>query len=427
MPVPQTKSVKIFKMRILIVNNFFSSYGGAEIVLQQESSLLKENGHQVFFFSINKQPLFEKDYEYTDYFPEYIDYKALSKIQSARYFFKAFYNFEAESKLKKFIMKIKPDIVHCHNIHYHLTPSVLKACYNNNIPVVMTLHDSRLMCPGGTLMIKPGRMCKYEFCVTGNPLYCLAYKCKDDKLISSFMVTVENLFNKTGKFYKDISFFICPSKAIYNLAKKSGIKETKLKLIHHYINDSFFNMIPEYSNNGYFLFVGRLSKEKGLNYLLEAMNKLPDVKLHIVGNGPEEENLRKQAMQLGLNNVEFKGYKSGKDLEIEYKNCIASILPCYWFETFGLTIAETFTYGKPVIASRIGAIPEFVENGKTGITFEPGNINEMAASIKKLHLDNDLVIKMGKQCRNTAEKLFSAKTHYNNLISIYNLAKRGSI
>ncbi|MFH0701999.1 MAG: glycosyltransferase family 4 protein [bacterium] len=408
-------------MKILILHNLFCYFGGAENSIYKEANLLRKNGHEIFFFSTNKQPFFEKDYKYAEYFPEYIDYKFLSKIQALKNIFKPFYNFEAEHKLDLFLKKIKPDIVHAQNIYYYLTPSVLKACYKNNIPIVMTLCDSRLLCPSGTLRIKDEYYCKNTLCVSGNPLFCLLNKCKEKNLKQSLMVTAEYLLRKIHKLYDGISVFICISEAVFELALKAGIKKEKLVLINNFIDDSLLEVQPEYGNKGYFLFTGRLSKEKGVHYLLEAMSRLPKIKLHIVGNGPEEENLKKQAKKLNLSNIKFLGFKSGKELEQEYKNCIATILPCNWFEAFGLTIIESFTYGKPVIASNIGAIPEIIENHKNGITFEPGNVDKLANAIEKFYLNNDLAVEMGKNGRIKAEIKYNSEAHYSKLMKIYTI------
>ncbi|MFH0702000.1 MAG: glycosyltransferase family 4 protein [bacterium] len=407
-------------MKILHINNFFCKHGGAENSMYREAVLLRENGHEVFFFATDRQPFLEKDYKYAGYFPKSVPYYSLSKIKALKYIFKLFYNFEAEHKLDLFLKEIKPDIVHCHCIPYNLTPAILRACYKNNIPVVMALRSARIMCPSGTLRLKDEYYCKNELCVSGNPLHCLFNKCESKSLARSIIVTTEYLFRKIHKLYDKVSYFVCISEAILELAYRSGIKREKLVLIKNCIDDSYFKIQPEYANKGYFLFVGRLTRDKGVNYLLEAMKKLPDIELHIAGIGDEEKNLKKQAEKLNLSNVKFLGFKLGKELEQEYRNCIATILPCNWFEAFGLTIIESFAYGKPVIASDVGGIPEIIENGKNGITFEIGNIDKLANAIKKLYLNNDLAVEMGKNGNAKAKTMYNVQDHYNKLIEVYN-------
>ena len=389
------------KMKILLINDFFSDVGGAETYTYGLAKILEKNGHEAFFFSTDYQPYFIENYKYAKYFPKYIDFSSLAKTALPQYAIRFFYNFEAERKLDVYLKEIKPDIIHCSSVINYLTCSMLKACNKNNIPVVMTFHGARLIeNKNDTKYLEKDKTCK-------NKLVKIAEE-------------IEFLFRKTHKLYDTIAYFICPSQATYKLALEANIKKEKLVVVNNFISELYFKFQPEYTNKGYFLFVGRLVKEKGVHYLLEAMNRLPNIKLHIVGKGLEEDNLKKQAKQLGLSNVEFLGFKTGIELEEQYKNCIANILPCNWFEIFGLTIVESFAYGKPVIASNVGAIPEIIKSGKQGIIFEPGNVDELTEAIKKLHSDNELAIEMGKNARLKAESLYDPQVHYNHLIEVYN-------
>ena len=406
-------------MKVLFINNFFSSYGGTEATMYDQASILKKNGHEVFFFATDRKPYLEESYEYLKFFPAHIDYRSLKGVDIFKHLLTPFYNREAKTRLKAYLSVINPDLVHCHNIYYHLTPSILEACKEKGIPVVMSLNDARLMCPSGTLMYKNTTYCKKELCISGNLTHCLLNKCRENSFKASFIATAENLYNKAGKYYDLVDIFLCPSHAMRNLCVKSGIYPDRMVVLNSFIKESFLKIKPQYSDKGYFLYVGRLAREKGLHYLIKAMAKLPGIELHIVGKGPEEENLRNLAIEENALNVKFLGFLPDEKVEQEYKNCIATILPCDWFETFGLTIVESFAYGKPVIASKIGAIPELVENCVNGIVFPPGNVDELALAVNKLHQDRHLAVKMGKINREKAVSLYSIDTHYENLISIY--------
>ena len=384
-----------------------------------EAEMLKRNGHEVFFFATDKKPYLIEDYEYAKYFPKSIDYRTISNVKKLISIFKIFINFEAENNLEKMLFEVKPDLIHIHNVYYHITPSVLKAIYKHKIPVVMTLHDTRIFCPSGTLSIRSEGYCKDELCLTGNPLHCLINKCKNGNLPESFICTAEALFNRTQGFYKNIHAFITPSRALYDLAVKSGIKENKINHIDNFLGDSFFENEAVYDDKGYFLYIGRLAKEKGLDYLLDAMAELPDIHLKIVGTGNYEEKLKNTAKNLKLENVEFLGHKEKNELTELYQGCIATILPCTWFEVFGLTLVESFAFGKPVIASRIGGIPEIVEDGICGITINPGDVSDLKSSIRKLNDDKELVHKLGFNGKQKAEKLYNEEHHYIKLIELY--------
>jgi len=214
--------------------------------------------------------------------------------------------------------------------------------------------------------------------------------------------------------------FICPSQAIANLVVLSGKDKSRIHVVNNALANEKFQIEPCYENKGYFLYVGRLEKTKGLHYLIEAMKHVPrNVKLHIVGKGNREEDLKKQASSLGLDNIDFLGFRSGKELEEEYKNCIATILPCNWFENFPTTILESYAYGKPVIASKLGGIPEMIDNGISGILTEPTDINGLANAMNRLLNDKELVVNMGKAGRVKLERLFNPNVHYDKLLNVY--------
>jgi glycosyltransferase involved in cell wall biosynthesis len=409
--------------KILYINNFFSNYGGAEKTMYNEALLLRSEGIETFFFATDKQPYFEKNYEYSKYFPEFIDYR---KQFCGLNFFRALYNFEAEKKLNNFLKQIKPDIVRCCNIYYHLTPSVLRACRKNKIPVFMSIHDCRLFCPSGNLMIKNSEYCNNLLCMTKNPMHCIKNLCKNNKFIPSFVVTLEYIFNKFFKFYENVDVFLCQSEAMLELAVKSGISEDKLFLINNFLPDNLFEQTIMYENNSYFLYIGRISKEKGLDVLINAMKNIPEIPVHIVGSGDEEEYYKNLVKKNNLNNIKFTGYKSGTELEEEYKNCIATILPCNWFENFPRSVLESFTCGKPTIASQIGGIPEIIDNGINGFTFEVGNSELLAKYIKKMFYDKKLSKKMGENARKKAKEKYNYKIYLDRILKIYNSALKNA-
>jgi glycosyltransferase involved in cell wall biosynthesis len=257
-------------------------------------------------------------------------------------------------------------------------------------------------------------------CVTGNSLPCIQNRCVNKNLSKSAVFALEFAFRKFHKQLENIEYFLSPSQALLNLALKSGMEKEKFVLLNNCIDENYFNNTPEYSNNNYFMFVGRLAKDKGVHYLIEAMNKLSrDIEVHIIGTGPHEELFKQMVKDYNLHNIKFLGYKAGDELEEEYKGCITTILPCYWFENFPTTIIESFTYGKPVIASYIGGIPEMVEHNQQGLTFKPASVDALAECIQKLYNSPQTVLEMGKNARQKAENLYNPEIHYKQLISIY--------
>ena len=395
-------------MKILHINNFFTKYGGAENSVWKISNLFKNKGNKIYYFTTDKQPYFIADYEYSKYFPQYKD-KRKSGIKDI---INIFYNFEAKNNLENYLKEIQPDLIITHNILFHLTPAVFDACKKFNIPIIMYIQDPRLFCPGGLLAFSD-KYCYEEPCIKGNPIFCIKNKCKLSSLKASIVASLNFIFVRNQNLFNKCDAIICLSGVLKNLAVRAGVPSEKIKVINHFIEEEKLLIKPVYNNKNYFLYAGRLDREKGVHFLIEAMkNVSSDIQLHIAGDGDEKENLVRQKECLNLNNIKFLGYLNRQALEEEYKNCIATVLPCNWFEAFGLTNIESFLYGKPVIASNIAAIPEIVDDGINGILVPPANINALSAAIEKLYYNSDLVIKMGRNGRNKVENLYTANVYW---------------
>ncbi len=407
-------------MKILFIHPYFHIKTGSGKLMFSEAELLRQNGHEVFFFTTNKSPYYDEDYKYKKYFSRHIDYKSVSLPVLLAKAIRPLYNKESMQKLDLMLKKVEPDVVHVHGTGPHLSDTVLKACHDNDIPVVTTIHGPGFFCPAGTFMKKKQYICDETECLKGNYLKSLIHNCSKRRLHVQLPYLVFYTLNRRVLGYeKYISKFICPSNAIKNIALEAGVAPEMLETVYNMVELPPENLLNSSAKNGdYFLYIGRLDEEKGVHYLIEAMKTLPqDIELHIVGKGAQEAELRLLAR--GYDNIQFKGFLTGKDLEDEYKNCIASVLPCNWFEAFGLTIAEAFAYAKPVIASNVGGIPEIIEHDVNGILTEPANSNQIAQAILKLDNDRELAVQMGKQGQEKVKNLFSPEAHYKKLIKVY--------
>ena len=399
-------------MKILIISELFSPRGGSEIIAYSTYKILKNKGHEVYFFATDKKPFWE-NYEYSKYFTKY-NGGIKNYIKNP---LKYYYNIQAKKDLNKFIELIKPDCIHIH-VYSGLSPSIFDCL--KNIPTVFSLHDANLCCPAFALLNKNGCICQKE--VNSNFIPCLINRCVNNSLEASLRRSI--LFKLFHSKLKYVDKFITPSNALKELMiqTKIGINPENIVTINNFLSKhEFGNVKPNYNNKGYFLFVGRLSKEKGVHYLLEAMKDLPkDIKLHIVGIGSEEEKLKKYAKENNLNNVKFCGFKNREEIKEEYQNCITLIVPSNCFETFGIINIEAAINGKPAIASNIGGIPEIVEHNKTGLLFEPANVEELKECILKYWNNSNLVIEHGKNAYEKATKLYTEERYYKELIQVYN-------
>lgn len=401
------------KYNVLTINSFFSPVGGAEVIAYNTYKILKNNGFNSYYWATDKGQYFEKDYLYTKYFPKYIS----GMFDYIRNPIKYYYNYEAKNKLSAFIKEIKPDIIHVHNL-YSLTSAVLECC--KDIPTVMTIHDTKFICPPATLLYKSETVCNPILCNSKKYINCFKNRCVRNNFEASLRHTIYATINI--REYKYVNHFITPSDALRNLILDAniGVKKENITTINNFISESV-DKIENNNNQDYFLYIGRLSKEKGIQYLVEALMDLPkEIELRIVGSGSEEINLKKIVKENEMNNIKFVGYKNREEIKNEYQNCIATILPCNWFENFPTTNMESFIHGKPVIASNIGGIPEQVEHDKTGLLFEPANITQLKECILEYWNNRNLAKEHGKNAYKKASIHYTEARYYDELLNIYN-------
>lgn len=407
------------KLKIAIVNKFFFLRGGQESLAFSEAEMLKNTGNEVAFFSM-KHPSNPENYEYDKYFIDYAEfsnigkeYSFFRKLNFAKNFIR---NAQAAKNFELFIKDFKPDIIHCHGIAHQITPTILVVAKKYNIPVVQTLHDFQLVCPNYTLLTSGKTICDDLKCLNGNYLHCIKNKCVKNSLPASVLSSLELLFN--FKIYSNyIDRFISPSNFLRNIIIKSGISENKILHIPNSIDVEHYS--PEYKSSGYFIYVGRLSFEKGLITLLNAFEKLPEAQLKIIGTGPEQDNLIDYKEKKNLKNVEFLGFKTPAELTQYFNECEAMILPSEWYENAPMSIIEAFSYGKPVIASNLGGVPEMIQDDFSGYIFQAGSSCDLVEKINKFLNDNSLHEKLGKNAREFALKNYNKQSHFDKLLNLY--------
>jgi glycosyltransferase involved in cell wall biosynthesis len=419
--------------KILLINNLLGPFGGGEDVFLQTYHALVHAGCEVECFGTNKKPYFDDiNIRYKEYFPAYVDYdKAHSTFEKLALLSKPFANPNAETGLDAVLKAFKPDLVHFHSIFWNLTPSVLKSCAKQGVPVVMTLHEARIICPAGTMMRGDNTYCDDVPCARGNTLPAVMNRCYDGSLTKSMLVASEFLYRKLSKHFDYVHHFICPSEALAELVvSRYGVPSEQVLAISNPIENSWFDLPTPTEVGQYFLFVGRLSKEKGVHTLLKAIKLAdPTMPLKIIGTGPAEDELKKLARELDLPNVEFLGFKAKADIVPYYQGAIATVVPSEWFETYGMTIVESLACGRPVIASRTGGPKNIIENSQAGHSFAMGNVNDLASLLsecfqypeKALALANKAQAYVRHECN---------LTHYETqLITLYNkiLEKEGAI
>lgn len=402
-------------MRILQINTTHFRRGGADIVYLNTQKLLENRGHKVICFSQESEN--NEDANSNDYFVKetnYLDKSFLSKIYSIPKFF---YSNESKNKLSKLIIDLKPDLAHIHLYKGFLTPSILQVLKNNNIPVIITLHDYGLLCPHNRML--DGNMDICTRCVNGSALNCITHKCNRNNLMLSTISSLEFIFHKTFfPFDKYFDKIIAVSRFGQSIHQKS--KSLFDKIVHLYNFYPNLNQTEINSKKGnYFLYFGRLAVEKGVETLLDAwLKEERKSKLKIVGTGELYEEFNKKSN--GRSDIEMVGYKSGDELNTLIQEASFIIVPSEWYENNPLTIIEAYANGKPVIGSNVGGIPEIINDGDTGYLFEMGSVNDLSEKIKKAESIKDQeYYRLSTNARKFADENFSEESHYTSLLSIY--------
>lgn len=398
-------------MRILFANNYNYLRGGAERVMFNEIKALEGRGESVFCFS-RKNKLNIKT-EYDDFFAPPLNFSEVRGFKKIEAAINAIYSIEVRKSFSQFLEHINPTIIHGHNIYGGLSSSIIDAAKKNKIPFVLTLHDYKIICPS-YLMLNHGKTC--QDCLSGHYIYCLKNRCHKNNLLSSSVYMAESYFNKWTRKYENVNAFICPSKFLMKLIEKAGFQREKLFYLRNPIDIA--NVDPVYKPGDYALFVGRLSHEKGVITLIKAAGK-SKVPLKIVGGGPEEEKCRVTVEQMELSNVSLEGYLSGNKLEAAYKNAAFIVIPSEYYENAPMSIIEAYAYGKPVLGSKIGGIPEMIMEGVTGGLFVSGEVEDLADKMSKMMVCKNRIEEMGRNAREVAKKEYSISTHIEKLMEIY--------
>lgn len=402
-------------MRVLLANKYFYLKGGSEYVFFETAKILKDKCHLVSYFSMKHQNNIPTEYE--KYFVSHVDYDSKGVMNKIAASLKLLYSLEARRKIEELINVDRPDIAHLHNIHHQISPSILQSIKKHHIPIVLTLHDYKMVCAFYS-MLANGGIC--EACKNGRYYNCFLNACVKNSRIKSLLSTIEMyLHHRILHIYDLVDVFISPSLFLKNKLIEMGFKG-RIEHLPNFVN--FNDFTPHYkSEENSIVYFGRLSQEKGLFTLIDAMKGL-NVKLKIIGEGPMKENLESVVKSRQINNIDFLGYKNGEALKDEIGKSLFFVLPSEWYENNPRSILEGFALGKPAICARIGGITELIKDGETGLTYESGNSEDLKMTISALINKKAEIEQMGLRARRMVEKEFNPEIHYEKLMGIYKQA-----
>ncbi|MBE0416983.1 MAG: glycosyltransferase [Coriobacteriia bacterium] len=420
-------------MRIVFANKFWFCSGGVERVAFDEVRALENLGHEVAHFA-TAHPRNEAS-PWSGYFPPYIDLGdgahlgLLDKITAA---VRMFSNGEAARRFSKLLEDFRPDVVHAHAIHRQISPSILFVAARLGVPVVETVHDYHHICPGDTLLRGQSTICEPRSCGRIDFTPAVRHRCMDGDLARSALSAAETFFQRVrGSYARCVSLMISPSMFLAHAFKAAGWP-TPIRVVPNAVQGGMGigragsslpggDGLAEVLDNeeGYFFFCGRLVPEKGLREAAAAADSAR-VRLVVAGEGPLSGELE------GLDRVQRLGWLCEDDARRVLAGSRAAVVPSLWYENAPMSVLEAMSLGVPVVASKVGGIPEQVRDGVDGLLVPAGDVRALTAALSALKEDPERARVMGIAARERTRRDFSMSRHIERLLEVYGEALSGT-
>lgn len=383
-------------MRILqVYNQQRSVFGGEETVIKNTTAVLTRRGHEVMTAVRSSRE---------------IDSSLFRKMSAA---INGIYSISAASEMERLIQRERPDVVHAHGIYPMWSPSIFSTCRRMGVPTILHVHCHYLTCPNW-YHLRNNKVC--EQCLGGKEYRCLVNNCRGSLAESAAYFVRAYVARATGLVTNNVTTFVAVSHFIKSQLVKAGFEASQIEVLPNVVL-SARDRGDSPTRGDYVGYCGRLSPEKGVNIVLEAARRT-GLPLVIAGDGPERRELEKLAPQ----NVSFLGHCGPKEVEAFYNNCRFLVLPSLSFEGFPMAAVEAMMHGRCVIGSRIGAIPEVIQDGRNGLLFEPGDSSRLAELMSSLWGDDARCRTYGDAARESVQSACSEGAFYNKLVSIYQSA-----
>ncbi|MFZ2803638.1 MAG: glycosyltransferase [Patescibacteria group bacterium] len=401
-------------MKILHVNKFFDLRGGTETYLHALMAMQQAAGHEVHIFSTRSSDNLPSG-DATSFVKRFDFTKSEGAVRDAEKSSAFIWNREARRGMARMLREIRPDVVHLHNIYHHLSSSILAPIRASGIPCVQTLHDYKLACPNYK-MLTEGAPC--ERCKGGRYFEAVAHHCLTAGTAGNILAAFEMGMTKlTQSYERTVRLFLCPSQFMATKMAEWGEPPSKMRVLP---NPVALPDVVAARDGGYLLAVGRLSSEKGFDTVVRAAARTPDVEIRIAGIGPEEHRLKQLATDLKAANVSFLGFLRKPELTEARRHAAALLTPSIWYENAPYAVLEALADGLPVIASRIGGLPELVESGTNGLLVEPGDADAWCAAFNAFFLmPEGERQRLATASRRAAEDRYGWPKHLINLSAAY--------
>lgn len=400
-------------MRILHVNKFLYRRGGAEAYMDDVAALQVEAGHEVEFFAMDHPE--NQESRFSASFPSYVELEPqppglLSKAKAAG---RVVWSTSARRGMSEVVDAFRPDVVHLHNVYHQLSPSILRPLAERGIPAAMTLHDYKLACPTYQFL-DGGVLC--EACIGGDYTQAVRRRCKGGSLTGSALAAFELWLHRTANAYGPVGRFVCPSRFMAGKMAEAGVFPDRLRWMPHFIDAAA--IAPKGRPGGPVVFAGRLSAEKGVDTLIDAVSRA-GLELRIAGDGPERDRLETLASRRAPGQVSFLGRLPKADVLELFRAASVVAVPSRWFENQPMTVLEAFACAVPVVASDLGGLSELVDPGLDGDLVPPDEPEALATTLQAIVAHPGTALAMGANARTKVESQFSPARHLAGLDAIY--------
>jgi glycosyltransferase involved in cell wall biosynthesis len=388
-------------MKVLLAHNYYrsDSPSGEDVAFENEWQMLTDHGVEVV--------------RYERFNDDLADTHAMGKLKAAR---NAVWSDRTYAELSRLLTEVQPDVAHFHNTFPLISPSGYQACYDQCVPVVQTLHNFRLVCPGGMLM-RDGKPC--EQCVGGSLVPSLIHRCYRDSLMATAVIVWMLAKHRArGSYERLVDKYIVLTEFAAKRLRMGGIPPERIEIKP--------NSIPSFSSgrhmeSPYAVYVGRLSIEKGVHILIKAWSDVKGLGLKIIGDGPMRRDLETSARQQSTA-IKFLGRQDHDEVLRLIGGAHLLILPSLCYENFPLSILEAFACGIPVVASRLGSMDEIVQENISGRKFSLGSATDLARVVNELGSDNSERQRLGVGARQQFEDYYAANRNISRLMEIYDSA-----
>lgn len=381
------------KQKVLIVHNYYQIPGGEDTVVANEKKLLEDHGHKVSLYTRHNSEL-----------------KTFSKIQKLLLPISTIFNFQTYKEVKKIIRQEKIEIVHVHNTLNLVSPSVYYAAWFCQVPVVQTVHNFRLLCPGATFF-RDGHVC--EECLSKGLACAVKHKCYRGSRVQTLACVISTWIHRFIGTYKKLNYICLTEFNREKLLTLKQIKEEQIFIKPNFVEEAK-EIIPYEKRKNQCIYVGRLEEIKGIDVLLEAWKLLGDAapELLMCGKGPLEDWAKEFIEKNRLLKVKLLGFVPNTEVRKMIGESKALILPTQVYEGFPMTIAESYACGTPVIGSDLGNTGSLIENAISGYKFDPKSSEGLAAAVKSME-------KSESGLKTDFIKKYSSERNYRILREIY--------